>query len=445
MFANPRTSAAAMVLIVGPFLVGSPAHAMQRKVWDCSFGSCLLNFHSLSFNYTFGRSEGMPARGPVPVGPVPGLTDTDKLYDFMALINDYYLAKFGRNGPNGYGGLSTGLIGPLDEMAGFVHADPTYYKAYMGWPRNNVEAASSSWRGSVTFGGGFVVPDIVGHEMFHFVTRTNWKNPDGSWQVNPDGTWVNLGWTGESGTLDEGMSDFFGEAFELWLTGSTDWQMVTGVDLVRWGESPRNLADPPSTSYHVTATGVDVPYPDRYLSPNFYVGSEDNGGTHRNSTIIGKAAYLASDGGSFNGFEIAGLGIEKVEQIFYRAVTEYFEPGETFNLVYEDFIQAASDLYAQDVWELTKALRAVELNMPRDFRGDFNSDGFIDAADYVAWRKGLGATWSLATFDIWKAHFGEAAGIGTAVKSGVPESTSVAILFLGTTIMFSRLARRQST
>jgi hypothetical protein len=96
--------------ILCPISGSVPAFALQRKVWDCSRGSCVLNFYSVTFNYTYGRSEGMPARGPVPAGYVPGSTDTDELYDLMPSINEYYMVKFGRNGPNGFGGNSTGVV-----------------------------------------------------------------------------------------------------------------------------------------------------------------------------------------------------------------------------------------------------------------------------------------------------------------------------------------------
>jgi hypothetical protein len=45
--------------------------------------------------------------------------------------------------------------------------------------------------------------------------------------------------------------------------------------------------------------------------------------------------------------------------------------------------------------------------------GDFNEDGAVDAADYVAWRKGLGTTYTQTDYDVWRAHFGQTAGSGS--------------------------------
>ena len=41
--------------------------------------------------------------------------------------------------------------------------------------------------------------------------------------------------------------------------------------------------------------------------------------------------------------------------------------------------------------------------------GDYNSDGAVDAADYVVWRKNDGTQ---AGYDTWRAHFGQTAGNG---------------------------------
>jgi hypothetical protein len=65
---------------------------------------------------------------------------------------------------------------------------------------------------------------------------------------------------------------------------------------------------------------------------------------------------------------------------------------------------------------------------------DFNGDGVVDAADYVAWRKGLGTTYAQADYAIWRGNFGAtAAGAGatgsaSAVLATVPEPSSIVLL-----------------
>jgi hypothetical protein len=56
--------------------------------------------------------------------------------------------------------------------------------------------------------------------------------------------------------------------------------------------------------------------------------------------------------------------------------------------------------------------------------GDFNSDGIVDAGDYVVWRKGLGTTYTQADYDVWLANFGASSGSGSVSNSIAPEPTS---------------------
>jgi hypothetical protein len=56
--------------------------------------------------------------------------------------------------------------------------------------------------------------------------------------------------------------------------------------------------------------------------------------------------------------------------------------------------------------------------------GDFNRDGAIDAADYVVWRKNIGAP---PTYQTWRSNFGRTASgaVSAAISSGaVPEPAS---------------------
>ena len=50
--------------------------------------------------------------------------------------------------------------------------------------------------------------------------------------------------------------------------------------------------------------------------------------------------------------------------------------------------------------------------------GDLNGDGFVDAADYVVWRRG---TATIADYNLWRANFGRSLpiGSGTAATTGV--------------------------
>jgi len=59
--------------------------------------------------------------------------------------------------------------------------------------------------------------------------------------------------------------------------------------------------------------------------------------------------------------------------------------------------------------------------------GDFNGDGFVDAADYVVWRKNDG---SQDGYNEWLANFGSVAGSGSVAVAGVPEPASALLLMV---------------
>ncbi len=63
--------------------------------------------------------------------------------------------------------------------------------------------------------------------------------------------------------------------------------------------------------------------------------------------------------------------------------------------------------------------------------GDYNNDGVVDAADYVAWRYGLGTIYTQADYDIWRAHFGQgASGAGASANFAIPEPTTLVLLII---------------
>lgn len=63
--------------------------------------------------------------------------------------------------------------------------------------------------------------------------------------------------------------------------------------------------------------------------------------------------------------------------------------------------------------------------------GDFNGDDVVDAADYTAWRDGLGDKYSEADYELWKDNFGATAGAASkASPAAVPEPASSVLLGL---------------
>ncbi len=81
------------------------------------------------------------------------------------------------------------------------------------------------------------------------------------------------------------------------------------------------------------------------------------------------------------------------------------------------------------------------VGLPEPVPGDYNSNGTVDAADYVIWRKGLGATYTQEHYNIWRAHFGEIArgGSGANGNAAVPEPAALVLLLAGMLATYSYL------
>ncbi|HWL95452.1 MAG TPA: M4 family metallopeptidase, partial [Phycisphaerae bacterium] len=106
----------------------------------------------------------------------------------------------------------------------------------------------------------------------------------------------------------------------------------------------------------------------------------DSGGVHFGSGVPNHAFAMLTDGKSFNGFSVTGIGPIKAGAIWYRALTVYLTPASDFADSYDALLQAGADLIgfdpndprnglpsgspitAADIVELDEALLAVELN-----------------------------------------------------------------------------------
>jgi hypothetical protein len=83
-------------------------------------------------------------------------------------------------------------------------------------------------------------------------------------------------------------------------------------------------------------------------------------------------------------------------------------------------------------------------NIPVGVPGDYNSNGVVDAADYVVWRNNLGTAFALPNevsgvtpgsvttddYNAWRARFGNisGAGAGALVGNAVPEPATLGLL-----------------
>ena len=214
------------------------------------------------------------------------------------------------------------------------------------------------WDGSqMVYGDGAGFPladDVVGHELTHGVTQFE----------------SNLLYIFESGAINESFSDVWGEFIDLtngtgndssavrWLMGED----ITGLGAIRSMKNPPTYGDP-----------------DRMLSSNYYKGYSDNGGVHTNSGVNNKAAFLLADGGSFNGYTVAPLGITKTAAIYYEAHSNLLAAGSGYFDLYYILYQACQNIIggpegvtASDCLEVRDATNATEMN--REPAAGYNPD-----------------------------------------------------------------------
>lgn len=231
-------------------------------------------------------------------------------HDGAGIVYDYYFKTFKRDGVDGRGS-------PIVSTVHFG-SDPS-------------EAENAAWIGEaqqMVYGDGGQIfrplaygLDVIGHELTHGIT---------------DNT-AQLIYEGQSGALNEAYSDIFGA-----LIDRDNWTI--GEKVVKSPPFPapfmRSLEDPNMNGLYDPNNplrGVGQPaHADEYANlPRSR--RADNGGVHINSGIPNHAAYLLAQ----------AIGKEKMEQIYFRTLTQYLSPQSDFFDAAQATVRAAQDLYGQ--------------------------------------------------------------------------------------------------
>lgn len=314
------------------------ASAGPRREWiwvDACDGAVLLHFNQnpeALFRQVFDAMDTAAIPGALVRSegdPPTGLAEADNVYEYSGDTYAYYLSEHGRDSFDGAGAVM----------------DATVRSTLCGTPCLN-----AYWIGTQTVFGLFFAnaDDIVGHEWTHGVTQYE----------------ANLIYFMESGAMNESFSDIFGETVDLlngagsdapanrWWLGEDISPPIAGI---RHMEHPEFFSDP-----------------GRMSDPVFVCndGSIDSGGVHSNSGVGNKAYTLMVDGGTYNGFTVAGIGLVKAGRIEYRALSQYLLPSSTYADKYDAMNQSCLDLIgtagisAADCVEVQKALDAVEMSSP---------------------------------------------------------------------------------
>lgn len=199
--------------------------------------------------------------------------------------------------------------------------------------------ANAFWDGTqLVFGDGdgqvfdrFTKPiDVLGHELAHAVTQFT----------------ANLTYEGQSGALNESMSDVFGSCVKQRHldqdAAGADWLIGEGIFMPGVnGRALRSMSEP-GTAYDDPALGKD---PQVGSMPDYVETSDDNGGVHVNSGIPNRAFVIAAR--AVGGKSWSGAG-----RIWFAALTSGLDEGTDFATFAGATVAAAGE-YAtpvEDAW-----------------------------------------------------------------------------------------------
>jgi Zn-dependent metalloprotease len=245
------------------------APAPKRSIYDAG--------HTENLPGSIKRSEGQAAVSDKAV---------NQAYDGLGDTFTFYLQAYQRNSID-----NAGL-----PLIASVHYESKYDNAF--WNGQQMVFGDGD---NIIFTGFTGATDVIGHELTHGVT----------------GSEANLTYQGQSGALNESISDVFGSMVKQYKLNQTaaeaDWLIGAGI-LAKGihGVALRSMKAP-GTAFDDPKLGKD----DQPATMADYVHTaEDNGGVHTNSGIPNHAFYLVA-------VAIGGHSWEKAGQIWYDTLTDH--------------------------------------------------------------------------------------------------------------------------
>ena len=231
-------------------------------------------------------------------------TAVNQAYDGLGDTYRFYWEVLGRDSID-----DTGMA-----LLGEVHFGVDYDNAF--WDGERMMFGDGDGR---LFTGFTSAVDVIGHELTHGVTQAT----------------INLLYTGQSGALNESISDVFGSLVKQYSLGQSadkaDWLIGSGIlGPALHGQALRSMKAP-GTAFD----GDDQPT----QMTDYVTTAADNGGVHTNSGIPNHAFYLVASSLGGNAWDRAG-------RIWYRVLASRAVPPtahfQTFALA---TVNAAISLY----------------------------------------------------------------------------------------------------
>jgi Zn-dependent metalloprotease len=219
-------------------------------------------------------------------GPT-GDAAVDEAYEGLGATFDLYWDVWKRDSVDGAG----------MELDATVHYGKDYDNAY--WNGERMIFGDGDGR---LFNRFTIAVDVIGHELTHGVT----------------GHTANLDYNGQSGALNESVSDVFGSLVKQYAASprqsaaQADWLIGEGLLLPGVKGVALRSMKAPGTAYDDPVLGRD---PQPAHMKDYVTTTDDDGGVHINSGIPNNAfARLA--------ISFGGYSWEKAGQIWYRTLTD---------------------------------------------------------------------------------------------------------------------------
>ncbi len=279
--------------ILGAMLAAVPAGTLRRTIFDAQ------NTENLPGKLV--RGEGDAATDDVAV---------TEAYDYSGNTYDFYEKIFGRNSVDDKG----------QRLDSSVHYGQQYDNAF--WDGRQMIYGDGDGE---LFNRFTLALDVIGHELTHGVTQNT----------------AALEYSGQSGALNESISDVFGTMVKQWTLGQNvdqaDWLIGKGLFTAQiQGVALRSMKDPGS-AYDDPQIGKG-PQPKNMA--NYVNTTEDSGGVHINSGIPNYTFFLAATA-------IGGYAWEKTGKIWYDTLTKRLTSTSDFQAAADATTSAAGELFGQ--------------------------------------------------------------------------------------------------
>ena len=170
-----------------------------------------------------------------------------------------------------------------------------------------------------------VAKDVIAHELTHGITQYT----------------AGLSYEGQTGALNEHISDAFGIMVKQYVLGQTvldsDWLIGVGLFTKRVRAAGIRSMAAPGTAYDDPLVGRD-PQPSHMSG--YVETDDDNGGVHINSGIPNYAFYLAA-------MAVGGKSWEVLGKVWYAVLTQRLKSDADFAVFARETVDVAGEKYGR--------------------------------------------------------------------------------------------------